>query len=199
MPRDWSDTDRALFGIDVELNIQIPLLGKAQCFAQLRKQLELEKSNLETLHASSEIRVHKRELFKGNIEQLIKGKILASILLPLLHRDTSDKTENPGPISHAPIDLLILCCYKLGEKEWRRIEAHGLTEVFADLVKTTIKSCAMLPAVMGKFIAMIKDVCDDSENGRILSGLCDTYSLYSSQQHLIVIQTSASNHVLLPR
>jgi hypothetical protein len=182
MLRDWSDADKILFGINVELSTQTRLLGKAQCFTQLRKQLEQEKSKLETLDARSEIRASKRELFKGNVEQVIQGGLAADILLPLIQ---GSRHEEP-PSNIQQIELFILCCCKFSKTTWGLIQGNDLNEQFADLVIDVIQGCSMLPAVVKKFTTMIEEVCGDSLNSQILSGMYE--------QEIVSINKFLSTH-----
>jgi hypothetical protein len=166
--RDWSAPERVIFGIDVELDVHLALLKKAQCFAQLRKQLQSEKLNLGNLQGHSKI---KKNTFEENIKRVVKGGLEARVLVPLLSRE---EAEGPGQEEGGhSIHMLILCCCTLSDSSFKQIESHGLINDFANLLKSVIGDCALHSGAMGKFFAIIKEVCKNHDNdvARLLMGL----------------------------
>ncbi|RKK66881.1 hypothetical protein BFJ69_g14995 [Fusarium oxysporum] len=92
------------------------------------------------------------ERFSNNVQKLVAESEESQVFAPLLDEDASD----PKDWMHR----LFIALYTLTKEDFRRIEEHGLTNIFPALLRS-IESCTVPKDVESEFIKIIEEACNN--------------------------------------
>lgn len=153
----------ALFGVGLPLGELLIRLQAAQCFYDIRKDVEKSKLRLESLTPKNFKRAS--SLFRLNLQGALKDgpeAVRAKVLLPLLRDD-----DAPGSM-----DLFLFACLILTEDHCKKLEKTGLVSIFWRLFRGVVTAITAPRDTISCFATVIEEICGqvDSTSSQELLG-----------------------------
>lgn len=163
MPLKFSAQDHSsLFGVGFDPNTHLERLQAADCFHEVRKDIEKNKTKLASLTARS----FKRHVsgFRAIVEETVKedsdgGR--RSLLLPFVHDNGTANGVH-----------FVLACLVLSKSRCQKLENTSLVSIFPQLFRGVVGRITVLPETMTAIMTVIKEVClrIDSPSSKQLLG-----------------------------
>lgn len=160
------DKDSTLFGLDNSTSEYHLKLDAANTFGRIRKDLDKNKTLLETFTLRQFRQRKNKDQFQKNVTSLVNGDI--QNFPPLLQTDTRDDSLSPECL----FNKLILAFFSLTETNVAGIKKHGLMKIFPALFFRVVGDCYIYNELRNEFVEIIEDVCNTSqtETAKALSG-----------------------------
>ncbi|EWZ78834.1 hypothetical protein FOCG_18081 [Fusarium oxysporum f. sp. radicis-lycopersici 26381] len=152
---EFSAEHASWFGLDVPMDKQLAILNAQSACLHLRKHLDKSRSALKTMTKRQISGRPQIERFSNNVQKLVAESEESQVFAPLLDEDASD----PKDWMHR----LFIALYTLTKEDFRRIEEHGLTNIFPALLRS-IESCTVPKDVESEFIKIIEEACNNEAN-----------------------------------
>lgn len=145
----------ALFGVGVSLNVHLQRLQAAQCFYQIRKEIEKNQTRLASFEVQSFKKISPK--FRTKLEDAVneesttgRRKLLLSIV--------QDNCTAHG------IRQFVLACLSLSDNYCENLKATGLIDIFPKLFRSVVGPVAVPSETMAAILALVDKVCVESDN-----------------------------------